>query len=159
MRAAGNSEEEVRQALALYRQVIAYARTGQGWDELGAALQDVQGKSWNPFPKNIQKDWWFFNHIKMTFAHDPILVLGKVRSPVLIVMGGKDTYGPPLQESLGPLLGALRSSDQTAEIQIFPNAGHDLRVEPGKDEPWDFPHFAPGYLELLASWVTLQTAK
>lgn len=157
MRAGGNSEEEIQQALTLYRQVIAYARTGQSWDELAAALQTAKQKSWYFFARNISKDWWFFNWIKATFAHDPIPVLRQMRSPLLIIMGGKDVYGPPLQKSLGPLLEAL-SGNQSAEIEIFPNAGHDLRIEPGKNEAWDFPHFAPGYLELLASWVKLQTA-
>ncbi|HTC95230.1 MAG TPA: alpha/beta fold hydrolase [Terriglobales bacterium] len=158
MRAAGNSEAEIQQALALYQQVIAYARTRQGWDNLAAALQDAQQKSWYFFAKNIPKDWWFFGHIKMTFAHDPIPVLREMRVPVLIIIGGKDSYAPPPQKTLGRLVEALQGSDNLAEIHIFPNAGHALRVEPGKNEPWDFPHFAPGYLELLASWVKLQTA-
>jgi len=159
MRAAGNSEAEIEQALALYRQIIAYARTGEGWEELAAALQDAQQKSWYPFAKNISKDWWFFKWIKLTFAYDPIPVLREMRAPVLIIRGGKDDLAPPLQKSLGRLMEALQGSDKAAEIHIFPNAGHDLRVAPGKDEPWDFPHFAPGYLELLASWVKLQTTR
>src|SRR5690242_4605681 len=70
----------------------AISRTRRGWDELSVALNAARDKTWYPFAKNIPKDWWFFDWIKATCAH----------------------------------------------------------------EPWDFPHLAPGYLELLASWVKLQ---
>jgi hypothetical protein len=74
-----------------------------------------------------------------------------------VIFGGRDEDGPPLQESLGPLLEAMRAGGKTSELDIFPNAGHDLRVEPGEGQAWDFPRFAPGYLDWLVTWVKLQT--
>jgi pimeloyl-ACP methyl ester carboxylesterase len=156
MRSAGNSSQDIEQSLGLYRQVIAYARTRHGWDELSIALEAASHKSWYYFG-TVSKDWWFFDFIRLNFGYDPVPVLQRVKSPLLIIFGGKDT-DVPLGESIRRLVPALNGAGNRSVIQIFPNAGHDLRVEPGKGERWDFPHFAPGYLELLASWVKLQTA-
>ncbi len=155
MRSDGNSSQDIEQSLGLYRQVIAYARTRQGWNELSIALNAASQKSWYYFG-SVSKDWWFFDFIRLNFGYDPVPVLQQVKSPLLIIYGGKDRY-VPVEASLRRLGPALSSSESRSVIEIFPNAGHDLRVEPGKDEPWDFPRFAPGYLDLLASWVKLQT--
>jgi hypothetical protein len=93
-------------------------------------LQYLFGKA------TVTKDFWFFDHVQLTFGNDPIPVLKRLNSPVLII--GKDT-NLPLQTSLGRLVPALSGSGNKSVIEIFSNAGHDLRVEPGKGEPWDFP--------------------
>ena len=154
MRSEGNSSQDIEQSLGLYRQVIAYARTRQGWDELSIALKAASQKSWYYFG-TVPKDWWFFDFIRLNFGYDPVPVLERVKCPLLIIFGGKDT-DVPLEESLRRLVPALHGAGGRSVIEIFPNAGHDLRVEPSKGEPWDFPRFAPGYLELLPSWVKLQ---
>ena len=155
MRSDGNSSQDIEQSLGLYRQVIAYARTRQDWDELSIALKAASQKSWYYFGA-VSKDWWFFDFIRLNFGYDPVPVLERVKCPLLIIFGGKDS-DVPLEESLRRLVPALNGAGNRSVIEIFPNAGHDLRVEPSKGEPWDFPRFAPGYLELLASWVKLQT--
>jgi pimeloyl-ACP methyl ester carboxylesterase len=156
MRSDGNSPQDIQESLGLYRQVIAYARTRQGWDDLSIALKAASQKSWYYFGA-VSKDWWFFDFIRLNIGYDPVPVVQQVKAPLLIIYGGKDR-NLPLEASLRRLNPALSSAGRSSAIEIFPNAGHDLRVEPGKDEPWDFPRFAPGYLQLLASWVKLQTA-
>lgn len=157
MRASRNSPNDIEQALTLYRNVIAYARSGEGWDKLSATLETASQQKWYFFARNIPKDWWFFDQVRLTFDHDPIPVLQRIHSPLLVIFGGQDSYGPPVRESLARLVQALGGGGNQAVIQVFPNAGHDLRVEPGKGDAWDFSRFAPGYLESLASWVRLQT--
>lgn len=155
MRSGGSSSKDVDQSLALYRQLITYARTGQDWDELSAGLKAASQKGLYDFG-DVPKDWWFFDFIRLNFGCDPIPVLQRIKSPLLLVFGGKDA-DVPVQASVGRLIPALSGIGSRAVIEVFPNAGHDLRVQPGKGESWDFPRFAPGYLELLASWVKLQT--
>jgi pimeloyl-ACP methyl ester carboxylesterase len=154
MRAGGETAADIAQALALYRQLIAYARTGKDWDALSSALAAVRGKRWNVFGE-VARDWWFLDWIRMCFGHDPIPVLEEMTQPVLVVFGGQDV-DVPVRRSLEQMLPALGAAQKSAAIQVYPAAGHDLRVEPTAGEPWDFPHFAPGYLDLLASWVELQ---
>jgi pimeloyl-ACP methyl ester carboxylesterase len=159
MRAEGDSPADIAEALALYSHAIAYARTGQGWEGLSAEIDADSQKRWSFFDRDTSRDYWFFTQIRLFFDHDPLPVLEQVKTPLLVIYGGEDDDGPPLQSQVGPLLGAMRAKSKTSELEIFPNAGHDLRVVPEKGQPWDFPKFAPGYLASLASWVELQTRR
>ena len=157
MRAEGNSPADIEEALALYRHAIQYSRAGNGWDSLAAEIAADSNKRWAFFGHDTPKNYWFFDQIRLNFDHDPLPVLEQVKAPILVVYGGEDDDGPPLQNSIGRLLEAMRRSPKNSELEIFPNAGHDLRVVRGKDQAWDFPRFAPGYLDSLASWVELET--
>jgi pimeloyl-ACP methyl ester carboxylesterase len=154
MRASGEASAEIAQAQALYRQVISYARTGKGWESLAAALAAARGKKWNVFG-DVTRDWWFLDSIRLYYGHDPLPPLAAMTAPVLVIFGGKDV-DVPVQRSLERMIPVLGKGGRSAVIQIFPEAGHDLRVERAAGEPWDFPRLAPGYLDLLDAWVQLQ---
>jgi len=157
MRAEGNSPDDIAEALTLYRHAIQFSRTGEGWDSLAVEIAADSNKRWAFFDHDTPRNYWFFDQIRLNFDHDPIPVLEQVKAPILVIYGGEDNDGPPLQGSTGRLLEAMRRGAKNSELEIFPNAGHDLRVVQGKDQAWDFPRFAPGYLESLASWVEMQT--
>jgi len=157
MRADGDSPADIEEALTLYGHAIAYARSGEGWDSLANEIGADSQKKWAFFDIGTPKDYWFFDQIRLNFGHDPIPVLQEVKSPLLVIFGGEDDDGPPLQNSLGRLLEAMRGGGKSAKLEVFPAAGHDLRVIPAKGQAWDFPRFALGYLDSLASWVKLQT--
>ncbi len=157
MRASGEAAADIDRALALYRQVIGYARSARtdgDWDALSSALAAARGAKWDLFGE-VTRDWWFFDWIRLSFGHDPIPALREMKQPVLVIFGGRD-QNVPVQRSLEQLVPALGGSQKSALIQVFPAAGHDLRVEPAATEPWDFPRLAAGYLDLLASWVGMQ---
>jgi alpha/beta superfamily hydrolase len=44
MRSDGNRPEDIKEAVELYRQMIAYARTGHGWEELVGGAEDRVAK-------------------------------------------------------------------------------------------------------------------
>jgi pimeloyl-ACP methyl ester carboxylesterase len=157
MRAEGDSPADIAEALALYRHAIQFSRTGEGWTSLANEIAADSSKNWALFNRDTPKDDWFFDQIRLNFDHDPIPVLEKVKAPILVIYGGEDDDGPPLKNSIGRLLEAMRQGGKNSELEIFPSAGHDLRVVQGKDQAWDFPRFAPGYLDSLAWWVELQT--
>lgn len=157
MREAGDSPEEIAEAQRLYKNAILYARSGQGWEPLKRAIEADANKRWALFPASTQKDYWFFEQIRLFFDHDPISVLNQLKMPVLVIFGGNDDDGPPLRTQLGPLLAAMQTNGKISQLAVFPNAGHGLRVEPKRAEPWDFARFAPGYLQLLGSWVSERT--
>ena len=157
MRAAGDSAADIAEALALYRHAIAYARTGDGWESLAQEIAADSKQRWTMFDANTPRDFWFFDQIRLTFSHNPIPVLSQVKAPLLMIFGGEDEDAPPLEGALPHLLDAMRSDGKNAELEIFPAAGHDLRVEAGQGRAWDFPRFAPGYLDSLAEWVKLHT--
>ncbi|MGW3963403.1 alpha/beta hydrolase family protein [Amycolatopsis sp. NPDC005003] len=78
--------------------------------------------------------------------YDPVPVLKSLRQPVLGVWGAKDVLTPP-----GEALRIFRESVAHHTLRVFPDAQHQLRrTTDGFDK---LPGYAPGYLELVGSWV------
>jgi hypothetical protein len=78
--------------------------------------------------------------------HDPVPVLKSLRQPVLGVWGAKDILTPP-----GEAVRIFRESVAHHTLRVFPDAQHQLRrTTDGFDK---LPGYAPGYLELVGSWV------
>ena len=155
MRDRGFSAAETQGALGLYKQMINYAFTGNGWEQLSAAQEKASHEKWGGYGI-FPKDSWWFKFIKLNFRHDPIPVLQTMRCPVLVIFGGKDP-NLPVDVSVQNVNKALAAHTSGSIVAVFPNAGHDLRVVPAPGEPWSFPRFAPGYLDLLRSWVKAES--
>jgi pimeloyl-ACP methyl ester carboxylesterase len=154
MHERGFSELETKEALGLYKQMINYAFTGEGWDELSLAQEKASHEKWGGYGI-FPKDSWWFKFIKANFRHDPVPVLRKLNCPAMVIFGGKDP-NLPVDVSVRNVDNALSASPGSL-VAVFPKAGHDLRLVPMPNEPWTFSKFAPGYLDLLASWVQART--
>ncbi|WP_206785507.1 S9 family peptidase [Amycolatopsis sp. MtRt-6] len=78
--------------------------------------------------------------------YDPVPVLKSLRQPVLGIWGAKDILTPP-----GEAVEIFRESLARHTLRVFPDAQHQLRrTTDGFDK---LPGYAPGYLELVGSWV------
>lgn len=78
--------------------------------------------------------------------YDPVPVLKNLRQPVLGLWGAKDVLTPP-----GEAVRTFRESLAHYTLRVFPDAQHRLRrTSDGFDK---LPGYAPGYLELVGSWV------
>ncbi len=78
--------------------------------------------------------------------YDPVPVLKSLRQPVLGLWGAKDVLTPP-----GEAVRIFRESVAHHTLRVFPDAQHQLRrTTDGFDK---LPGYAPGYLELVGSWV------
>lgn len=78
--------------------------------------------------------------------YDPVPVLKSLRQPVLGIWGAKDILTPP-----GEAVEIFRESLAHHTLRVFPDAQHQLRrTTDGFDK---LPGYAPGYLELVGSWV------
>ena len=78
--------------------------------------------------------------------YDPVPVLTSLRQPVLGLWGAKDILTPP-----GEAIRIFRESVAHHTLRVFPDAQHQLRrTTDGFDK---LPGYAPGYLELVSSWV------
>jgi pimeloyl-ACP methyl ester carboxylesterase len=156
MQERGFSVAETQDALGLYKQMIDYAFTGNGWEQLSAAQEKASHEKWGGYGI-FPKDSWWFKFIKLNFRHDPIPVLQKLHSPVLVIFGGKDP-NLPVEVSVLNVTKALASAPSGSLVVVFPKAGHDLRDVPAPGEPWSFGKFASGYLDLVTSWVKAENA-
>ncbi|WP_329054430.1 alpha/beta hydrolase [Amycolatopsis sp. NBC_01488] len=78
--------------------------------------------------------------------YDPVPVLKSLRQPVLGLWGAKDVLTPP-----GEAVRLFRESLAHYTLRVFPDAQHQLRrTSDGYDK---LPGYAPGYLELVGTWV------
>jgi dienelactone hydrolase len=78
--------------------------------------------------------------------YDPVPVLRSLHQPVLGLWGAKDVLTPP-----GEALRIFEASVADHTLRVFPDAQHQLRrTTDGFDK---LPGYAPGYLELVGSWV------
>ncbi|WP_072481866.1 alpha/beta hydrolase family protein [Amycolatopsis australiensis] len=78
--------------------------------------------------------------------YDPVPVLKSLWQPVLGLWGAKDVLTPP-----GEAVRIFRDSLAHHTLRVFPDAQHQLRrTTDGFDK---LPGYAPGYLELVGSWV------
>ncbi|MEQ4301487.1 prolyl oligopeptidase family serine peptidase [Plantactinospora sp. B6F1] len=84
--------------------------------------------------------------------YDPVPMLIRVRQPVLAVFGEHDRSTAP-GESVDIFRTALeRGGNRSYTIRVVANADHELRHSTtGFGQADDF---APGYVELVASWIT-----
>ncbi len=156
MHERGFSAAETQDALELYQQMIDYAFTGNGWEQLSAAQEKASHENWGGYGIFPRDSWWF-KFIKLNFRHDPIPVLQKLHCPVLVIFGGKDP-DLPVDLSVLNVNKALASAPSGSLVVVFPKAGHDLRDVPAPGEAWSFGKFALGYLDLVTSWVKAESA-
>ncbi|SEF29478.1 hypothetical protein SAMN05421837_104713 [Amycolatopsis pretoriensis] len=78
--------------------------------------------------------------------YDPVPVLKSLRQPVLGLWGAKDILTPP-----GEAVRIFQESLAHYTLRVFPDAQHQLRrTTDGYDK---LPGYAPGYLELVGTWV------
>ena len=78
--------------------------------------------------------------------YDPVPVLRSLRQPVLGLWGAKDVLTPP-----GEAVRIFQGSLARSTLRVFPDAQHQLRrTTDGFDK---LPGYAPGYLELVGTWV------
>lgn len=85
-------------------------------------------------------------------GYDPVPVLEKVRQPVLGLWGELDRLTPP-GEAVRIFRETLeRTGNRQYTLKVFPQAQHGLRKTTDGFDKLD--GYAPGYLDLVGTWVT-----
>lgn len=83
--------------------------------------------------------------------HDPVAPLEGVQQPVLALWGDKDRVQPPAESARIVREALQRGGNTHYVIRFFLDAEHALHTSP--DGFLIREHFAPGYAEMVASWV------
>jgi hypothetical protein len=174
MRQGGADSVTMVKALAQQRRVFSCVKSGAGWESVAAEMKSELAKSMasmtpeqrKSFPDsaafinaNVEarlggaKTPWF--HYFVTY--DPAPVLEQVPCPILALFGELDYQVPvsinkvPMEASLG------KSRTKDWKVQVVPGANH-LFQKAVKGYPSEYPtlkkEFIPGFLELLAHWIT-----
>lgn len=149
-RAEGFSEDEIKAAVDFMRQKFEVARTGQGWEQFAALIEQSRKEKWFHFvlaPRSLERlrESWD--------PYDPYTDMQKIRIPVLAIFGELDTEVPSARIA-DVTRKALRSSgSKDYVVKVFPHANHGIMVFPEEGKPWRFFGFAEGYVDLITDWV------
>lgn len=155
LRARGHPEADVRRALALNDQVLAYQRTGQNADAVRAALREAAGEPWFRDAEDIPDEihpaeeyaWW-----RSVMDFDADAAWSRVTVPVLLLKGGADPMSSADEMQRRVSAALQRGGNRAFRIVVFPGADHAmLRWPLGEGVPP--PAFANGYLDSLVGWV------
>jgi pimeloyl-ACP methyl ester carboxylesterase len=146
-RHAGAPEADIEEYVALTRQWLDVARTGQGSDAFVTRREELRKKNkqdllWSN-SASVDEMRWYWDHV---LSFNPLPALRNVKAPVLGVFGEVDvsTEAPVAAENLRRTLTEAGNDDVT--VKIFPGADHSLSVELGAA-------MAPGLFETLRSWL------
>jgi pimeloyl-ACP methyl ester carboxylesterase len=154
MRQAGCTDQAIAKAASLREQLYKTAQTGDPPDEINAELKLAAAESWFPYsslPAEAGPANPDYNH-RFLFL-DPVPIWQRLTIPVLAMWGGND-INLPVERSREIIRTALKTAgNRDVTLKIFANADHTLVLTRPKDAPWDFPRYAPGYFDLMASWI------
>ena len=156
LRDRGYPEESVSLALALNDRVFAYQRTGEGRDALQRDLQVAKSQPWfadaDDIPEQLypveEYAWW-----RSVMDFDPAPVWEQVKSPVLLLKGGRDQKSDPAIARREIQSALQKGGNKQLQFVVFPEADHSMLN-------WPFgrtvPVFADGYLDTMVRWVRRQ---
>jgi pimeloyl-ACP methyl ester carboxylesterase len=149
----GLVEPALSRAMALYTQWLTVARTGEGWDALERAMSAAKGESWFRSLGLPPKGNWIYQWYPAVGSFDPLPLWEHVEVPVLLLYGERDR-NTPVEASLHGIGSALKIA-HNADVTpvIIPGAVHNLTIQWQPGQPFFWWHAAPGYSELLISWV------
>lgn len=152
---AGLSAEDTAAGLALVDRYFDYLGTGEGRDELEAAIASAEGKVWFdyvrvdrilPASEDGRRTWsWVANW-------DPRPLMEKITIPVLLLFGGQDTETPATLSAERWRQSLARAGNERFTIRMFPEAGHAIRTG-HHGAQGERPPFADGYHAALDDWL------
>lgn len=163
LRADGFPEADIVRAVDFARLRMEMIRGNRPYKELEEAQNAVMMLPW--FRAVHFCDRVRFNSARLSVGEDSTSWWSRVRCPVLVIYGDRDTSsGPPL-----PLIAIIRSGLEAAgnrdvTVRVFPDADHGLRRArpasrlaadvPAKNKSKDaIPDFATGFLDTMTDWL------
>jgi pimeloyl-ACP methyl ester carboxylesterase len=150
LRAGGSSEADVKEAVAFAQKRMGLIRGTGPFEELEVAQATVKSRSW--FGSVHWCDRTLFYSARRNVDYDTGPSWERVRCPVLVIYGDRDTSsGPP-----GPLVAVIRRGLRKAKnddvtVRLFSGADHALCLPGRKDQ--NGPAFVPGYLDAMTGWL------
>jgi uncharacterized protein len=168
LRADGFDEADVRRAKAFAQMRMDLIRGTGTFEELDRLQQPVKILPW--FASVHQCDRILFYAARRTIEQDTEPFWEKVRCPVLVIFGDKDTSSGPPDNLLAVIRrGLSKAGNQDVTVKIFPNADHSLckTTTGGRKEALertktrnkeDGPDFVPGYLDTMTTWLAKRFA-
>lgn len=156
------TEEEIRQAVALRRQLSLTILTNTGWNELRASIERSRNERWFNVsrvgwlsPSQIPLEGATLREWQGVLSFDPVPSWERVTCPVLALFGELDR-ATDTRRSV-PLLDAAlrRTGNRDYTIMMLPRASHGF-FEAETGYPSEFPRlrgYVDGYMDGMANWL------
>ncbi len=145
----------VKQGAEFMRLKYEVGRTGKGWEELQAAMEQARGERWlgytNP-PNDLER---LRQRYESVMTYDPVPALENLHIPVLALWGDRDTF-LPVPESVAAFKRAMaKAGNKDYVVRVYPNGNHSLLVSDsgspstgGKEKK-----YVPGPWKLETDWL------
>jgi pimeloyl-ACP methyl ester carboxylesterase len=126
--------------------------------KISAELEKYKDAPWldaAALPPNLDNDKPTTGGLQLLFF-EPVPMWKKVKVPVLLVWGDKDTV-VPVAQGKNIILNALKKAvNNDVTVKIFPGVNHAV-VRVNTDKTWDFPRVDLNYYEALVEWTVSKT--
>jgi uncharacterized protein len=170
LRAQGMSENDVREASTLRREIWTYMETGESYQKTKTDLAQARTKPWfanakaqqddsfGPLPTPAERiesaarnQRWFGQEA----VYDPVPALRAIHVPALFLFGDKDQL-IPVQESVA-VLRRVQAEDPRHNFTIreFPNDDHGMYLVAGDGGG----ELDPEYLKTMKEWLATRLPK
>lgn len=165
--AKGYPDSIIALADALHRGIAAFQRDGSGRDSMNAALERVAEERWfedadaldarlPEYERVLQLPWFPAWRTNMDF--DALLVLRRVKAPLLVLLGGMDPNNDHRLAAARYRELTRADSSRIVDVLVFPKAEHamvewwlPLRLPP--------PRYPDGYFNAQVNWMRNQLGR
>ncbi len=152
------SEAEKAVGFEVVDQYFHYLATGDSRPALAARLKELEtnresklhllGEQLDQILPSLEnRPQW-----KWVANYDPGPDTAKVKCPVLLLFGDRDSDHPTELAVKGWREGLAKAGNHDVTLMIFPGAGHGIRMREGFSGPGR-PPFADGYKEVMLGWL------
>jgi pimeloyl-ACP methyl ester carboxylesterase/2'-5' RNA ligase len=158
---AGLSVEETSRATAVLDAYFDFMATGKGRTHLLEQLAEIRTTRLSPLADELEpiipstevgrRNWSWIG------SYDPIPDIGRVRIPVLLLFGDRDTDHPTDLAVTRWQEGLTAAGNDQVTVKVFPGAGHGIRMREGHSGSGRAP-FADGYMEAQLDWLVRHVA-
>ena len=152
--AASFSRGEITTALEFVELEDRFVNGRADWRRLEHASRAARAKRWFPYTwmgifNAESQDHWAWTWRRLHNRVDPARAFSRVRSPVLAIGGGMDTYAPGLNRAAVDQA-FKRGKNRRYELKVFARADHLIREETGEGCSRTY---AAGYFDTLVHWT------
>jgi hypothetical protein len=161
LRSRGLSENDIREASALRREVWNALRTGNGSEQASADLDRSRSAAWYDEVKD-QEDHLFAllkapTDLKKTrstlwfreeMGYDPVPTLQKLVVPALFIFGADDEL-VPVKQSVDAINAVSNAAKTDFTVVVFPHADHTLHTVTKDGRR----NLSPDYLQRMHVWL------
>lgn len=160
---AGYPESEVEQMRTLLS-AIERVQTYEEYVEYKELLDDlasIDSAAIFGFKKGVKpEEDWHVPDLEDEYFWNPMTVIEQTTIPVLAFFGGKDTQIDPIQGAQAYREALERAKNPNFQVEFIPGVDHNLilsetgcREERENRPRSDWTNYAPGYLDILESWL------